>query len=572
MLSGSLSEYSYTLGISISLIGVLLAVVLGRREISGVLRGSGLNRWALVLALIVVAVFLAVELSVVKPTQLLFFDDAIYQAMGQSLLHTGQAWMCDYGTATACYIGEIFHEPIGLSFNFALAFAAFGVHPSTAYGTGVFLSALSVFLTFILAQLLFRSRIAAAFSALILALSPVLLAWAMPTNSDIAMLAYSILAIIFLVVFTRKKTLWTFAAMLLSLSLLLYMKVLAVLYIPVLLLLYIILDGSNIRGMIKENLKLIKKNALETKPLVILLVFLIALAPSIMFSYMELTGGNYGFQGTNIQDTCTQTVYVASSSISLLNFQYNICANLEFWINAYRSSYVMQSVIITVMAIFGSAVMLMSERRRELAAVALWFAAFFVLYTAFYAGSVHYGVDWRFMLSVIAQVSLLAGFGAACVVGLPLKLSNKSIRAPLQIVAALAVLALIGYAFYTNLHQLAVKPGDIPQAPDARFYEGFVYNDSHMINASCLVFSYDPTLFNINNRTAAQMSYVYDNSKLQQYESQYSCLVADIGYWCYTPNNLCTGLNDSFTMSPIANATYEPLGKSYGFYYLTPKK
>jgi len=560
----------YTAGISVSLIGLVIAIVCGRKAIAKVLVESRLNWLAILAALVIVALFLTVEIALVKPTQLLYFDDAIYQAMGQSLLHTGQAWMCDYGTASTCYIGEIFHEPIGLSYNLAAAFAIFGVRLSTSFGTGLFLSALSVFLTFILAQLLFKSKIAAAFSALVLGLSPVLLVWAMPTNSDVAMLAYSLLAFIFLVIFARNKTIWTFSAALLSISLLLYMKVLAVLYLPVFLLLYLVLDKNSMAKSLKDTIKLIRNNVLETKTLTAILVFLIAVAPAVLFSYMELTGGNYGFQGTSIQDTCTQSVYLATGSINPSNFQYNICANLEFWLNAYKGSYVMQPVLVTLIAVFGVAVMAFSMRR-EMTAIAIWFAAFFLLYTAFYAGSVLYGVDWRFMLSVMAQVALFAGFGAAYIVGLPSTLKKKSLRRPLEILAAVAILAVIAYAFYANMQQIAVKPGDIPQAPDARFYESFVYANAHLINASCLVFTYDPTLFNINNRTAAQMSYAYDKSKLGQYQSQYGCLVADIGYWCYTPNNLCTGLNQSFTMTPIANATFAPRGIKYGFYYLKQK-
>jgi len=570
VLPGSISEYMYTIGISVSFIGLIIAIVWGRKAIAKVLRESGLNWLAILAAIIIVALFLTVEMALVKPTQLLYFDDAIYQAMGQSLLHSGQAWMCDYGTASTCYIGEIFHEPIGLSSNLAVAYAIFGVHLSTSFGTGLFLSALSVFLTFILAQLLFKSRITAAFSALILGLSPVLLVWAMPTNSDIAMLAYSLVALIFLVIFARKKTVWTFSAALLSVSLLLYMKVLAVLYLPVFLLVYLVLDKNSIAKSLKDTVKLVRKNALETKTLTAILVFLIAVAPAVLFSYMELTGGDYGFQGTSIQDTCTQSVYLATSSINLNNFQYNICANLEFWLNTYKSSYVMQPVIITLIAVFGVAVMAFSMRR-EMTAIAIWFAAFFLLYTAFYAGSVLYGVDWRFMLSVMSQVALFAGFGAAYIIGIPSTLKKKSLRRPLEILAAVAILAVIAYAFYANMQQLAVKPSTIPQAPDARFYENFVYGNAHLINASCLVFTYDPTLFNINNRTAAQMSYVYDKTKVAQYKSQYGCLVADIGYWCYTPNNLCTGLNQSFTMTPIANATFAPRGIKYGFYYLNQK-
>ena len=64
--------------------------------------------------------------------------------MAQQLIHTGQAVMCDYGTSTACFAGEVFHEPIGLSFNMAIAFLVFGVQRNAAYGTEFLLSIVAV--------------------------------------------------------------------------------------------------------------------------------------------------------------------------------------------------------------------------------------------------------------------------------------------------------------------------------------------------------------------------------------------------------------------------------------------
>ena len=132
--------------------------------------------------------------------------------------------------------------------------------------------------------------------------------------------------------------------------------------------------------------------------------------------------------------------------------------------------------------------------------------------------------------------------------------------------AAAILVAIILYGFYDQLQYVAVSPNNLPQAGNARFYEGFVYNESHLIPSSCLVFSYDPTLFNINNRTAAQLGYLYDRQQYAAFSKEYSCLVVDYGYWCYTPNNICTYAKSDFILSTIANATYNQTGQTYSFY------
>ncbi|MEM3227589.1 MAG: hypothetical protein QXK65_01410 [Candidatus Micrarchaeaceae archaeon] len=128
-----------------------------------------------------------------------------------------------------------------------------------------------------------------------------------------------------------------------------------------------------------------------------------------------------------------------------------------------------------------------------------------------------------------------------------------------------AVLAAIAYPVYALIPHLSISPSSIAQAPDARFYEGFVYNYSHLINSTCLVFTYDPTLFNINNRSAAQIGYLYSEQMIENFSKTYKCMVLDYGYWCYTPSG-CPVLNSNYR--PIINRTYAPFNRTYGFYYI----
>jgi hypothetical protein len=225
---------------------------------------------------------------------------------------------------------------------------------------------------------------------------------------------------------------------------------------------------------------------------------------------------------------------------------------------------------LTIIAAIGAVLMLAFRKWRALAAITIWFGAIFLLYTAFYAGSVVYGVDWRFMIGLMAPFAILCGFGisglSSCAEKLVHKFTKHS-KFPMyagMIISAILAITLF-YVLYLNASTVFVNPASIQQAGDARFYENLVYNSSYLIPANCIVYTYDPTLFNINNRTAAQMSNIYNTSFYNSMKAKYPCAVLDEGYWCNTPGNICTQAEAAHNLTPIATATYTN-GFTYGFY------
>ncbi len=409
-----------------------------------------------------------------------------------------------------------------------------------------------------------------------MALSPVILVWARPTNSDMAALAYSLISVFFFLVFIKKKNLWSFSNMLFSFSLLFYMKVDEVFFIPIFIVFYLLLESKEIGRTIGNTFKAIKNNVFNTKLLLIILFFMIAVVPSILYSYNEGQTDGYGWQGTVIQNTCSANLSPVNvtGAINLLNFKTNVCANLAFWFNQYKSDYVMQPIIFTLFAILGAVLMLIAGRnRRVLAAIFVWFLVFFLVYAAFYAGSVIYGVDWRFMLSLIAQASMLAGFACAEILDLVSYYAKKIMKNPVIIKwAALVIIVVVIFVpIYTLLPLLSVNPSNILQAGDARFYENFVYNSSSIIPQNCIVYSYDPTIFQLNNRTSTQIGNLYNTTQVDQYMQQYKCLVLDYGYWCHTPQNECAPAFQSYNVTPLKTANYTQMGDTFGFYYIKNK-
>ncbi|MEM0149381.1 MAG: glycosyltransferase family 39 protein [Candidatus Micrarchaeaceae archaeon] len=577
MFSSAIEEYILTSGILISFIGFLVFAARGRKDISHAIASAGINRKMLIAALVVVLLFASLELLLVKPTQQLFFDDVIYQGGALDMLHMGQAWMCNYGTPTQCFTGLIFHEPVGTSFNIAIAFFIAGVHQYSAYALFFFLGALSVFLVFLITMLMFKRFEYAIFAEALMALSPALLVWTFPTTSDLTMLAYSLIAVFSVMIFTYRKGINTLGMVTFSIALAMYMKVDAAIYVVLIPLIYLMLDDESIAKSLRNNFRRIRDNALNTKVLLMVLLFVIAASSELMYTVNEYNVGIYRYNNTMIQDTCSFTngnvTYInVTHNFDLQNFGANACVNTLFWFGTLQggsnSYHIMQPIFFTFLAAMGAMVMLAYYRRQALALI-VWFFAFFVLYASFYAGSVTYGVDWRFMLSMIAQVGILGGFGAGAII-----IAAKRLAGMRSYVIAIAIISLlIAYSFYMVAPDIAISPSSISQAQQARFYQNFVYSNASAIPRSCLVFSFDPELFNLNGLSAMQFGNItsaYTESGLSSYLNKYPCLVVDYGYWCYTSGfeGLCNEVKSTFVLSPIATARDNFSGENtlYGFY------
>jgi hypothetical protein len=573
--AASMEEYLMTFGILLSFIALLASVVLGRRQLRAALKGYGITRRHVAYALLISLMFLVLELGLVHPTQQLFFDDTIYQAQALGLIHGGQAWLCDSGTPTNCIVGEVFHEPIGTAFNLAIGFTIFGVSRGVSYGVMLLLSFIAVFLTYIIAYMLARDTRVAVLSSSLLALSPILLVWAMPTTSDIPTLTYTVLSLFFMMIFLKRKSAYTLAMLAFSAVLLSYMKVNDILFFAVLVIGYLLLDDKSVIKSVKKNVAMVK-NSFAGRAFVVFLLFMVALTPMMIYAYNESAQGNYGYMGSNMQNTCSASQsMMAKGNFNVQNFEYNICSNVLFWFNTYSSTQIMQPTFFTLLALLG-AMFLWFNKRRPLAFLAVWFLAFFLLYTAFYAGSVTYGVDWRFMLSVIAPFCILGGFGGVAIIEIAESVyqrfsSKRAYRKNIKLVHIFAYLVIIAGALYSIISLapiLGIQPSQIQQAGDARFYESFVYNQSGSIPNSCVVLTYVPSLFNLVNKSAAQMYMIYNSTAISRMQEQYSCIVIDWGYWCYTPNNYCANIRTVATLVPIVNATNPQTGETFGFYYL----
>ncbi len=147
------------LAMTISLVGLVVSVILGRKEIKETI-GRSISRSSLIVALLIIIFFILFSITLVHPAEQLYFDENIYQGIALNIINHANAEWCQYGSAffNSCFVSSIYHDPAGISFFLGIAFKLFGVGIQTAYASELFVGALAIFFFFVLASFLFEKK------------------------------------------------------------------------------------------------------------------------------------------------------------------------------------------------------------------------------------------------------------------------------------------------------------------------------------------------------------------------------------------------------------------------------
>ena len=130
-------------------------------------------------------------------TNRIFYDEQIYQNIGQNLADSRRAQMCNDGAVDdgrlQCSSGEYNKQPYAYPHLLSLAYRVFGVGTAPAFVVNAVAMGLSVCFVYLLVAILFSDRVAAFFAALLLALTPQQLVWsataAVEPSASVACLA-----------------------------------------------------------------------------------------------------------------------------------------------------------------------------------------------------------------------------------------------------------------------------------------------------------------------------------------------------------------------------------------------
>ncbi len=553
--------YAITAAVLSSFILLVFSIIKGRHELSQLIKGN-VNRHSLLSFAVIAGFFLMFSLLFVHPAEQLYFDENIYQGIAVNILHSGQALWCQYGTGNlnVCYVDSLYHDPAAWSVFIAMAFGVFGTTTSTAYALELLVGILSIAGVFLLSSILLKNKYAAVFSTAVFALMPELFIWARTqADIDLPFMMLTVFAFFFFVVFSQKPNKKTFAMFSFSAVLAVYMRIEGILLIPLFLILFFAFGDSGILKTIKERLKLVANALLnDIKLLLLLVLVLLLLMPAIYYFSIESSQPSYG-QPSN------------QSVISLNNFMHNFPINAGYLLGEFNSigNYPTAfPVLVFPLALAGMAAVALFSRRENrfgiLLLLVFWFATYFIFYTAFYAGAATYGVDVRFMLSLMPCIALLAA--------LPLLVITDKIedsksgeskspgRKPVYkaiIFSAFAIIFVL-FPFVMLIPNVTILPQNMPQQSVILNAMNFFYANYSKVPSNCLVFSFTPEIWYNVNRTSAEINYLFGaNQSLESTFKNYSCVVVDYGYWCVVPpyeSTTCAQAKSAYPISTIASA------------------
>ena len=316
------------------------------------------------------------------------------------------------------------------------------------------------------------------------------------------------------------------------------------LLIPIFAFLYLFAAGTGVSDSILSIPERVRPLISSKTALLLLVAFAVLAVPELSFLIQQSQTGNYG-----------QT---SAGLFSVSAFKSNVIPNVTFFlgmlnqISSYPAVFPLETTAIAILGAIALAVdTRFKDRYSALLAIGMWIVPFHLFYDFFYAGSVLYGVDSRFMLEILPPLFALAGFGVYELSGAPSRIHaafraamhprrrlhpRRNSTPPTAYVLAFALSAvLITYPFVSLMPNFTIEPSHMPQQSVVLKMVNFIYGNYTAVPSNCLVFSFTPDVWYELNRSAAQIGYFNTQGPtFVKFEKQFSCFVFDHGYWCNT--------------------------------------
>lgn len=482
------------------------------------------------LIVIIFLFILAVTLRVSFPpkTHRLFFDEDIYMDMAKQILVMRKSCLCDYGNAFQCYECELMKWPVGHPFMLALFFFIFGISNMVATYGMIFLNSLSCVLLFLASLLIFKNKNVALFSSFVLAISPIQILWSPTTSADMSYVFFITLLLFFLSLSMHSKRLNMLSPFILGLSI--QVKPEAI----ILIFLYFLFQFS------------IKDFLVNKRYIVFITIVMLLSAPYFLHIFKELATNPWGAE--NIQ------------KISITHIPKNFVENALYFFEAYITTpmynikQLYHPILFTLLAILGT-ICGFKKHKKHIFIILISFFSILFLYSSFYAGSVLWGVDVRYMLPLYPFFSILVGLGCNY---LTKQFNINSLM--------LVFLLFIYFSFYIPL--ISIPAENIEEAYSARFYRKFAVSFAKRYPENCYFISHVTSLYSVLGKGHMQIWYVYKNEFDQMIKDK-DCIIFDKGFWCGIKGDeskTCTILTEKYKSEEIESIIDTKRNVKYTFY------
>jgi 4-amino-4-deoxy-L-arabinose transferase-like glycosyltransferase len=405
-------------------------------------------------------------------TNRIYYDEQIYQSIGQNLSDVRRAQMCNDGSVEygrlQCVSGEYNKQPYAYPHLLSLVYRIAGVDARWAFVVNNVVMGLTVAIVYLAALFLFGDRLAALFASLLVALLPQQILWSATAAAEPSASFACALALAAAAYFTVARSTPALVLTAVVTAYAIQFRPESGLIVPVIALVLLQQSRDELRSV-----RLWWAGAL-----------FLALA-AVHFAHLFAVRN----EGWGTADARLSLDYVAP----------NFAVNGRFYVADERFP-----VVVTLFALAGLAVANGKSARSPLL---LYFALFFGIDLLFYAGSYNYGADVRYSLMTYPPLVLLAGLGAAHAARW---LDTQRLRVPAS--GAVITALLFQFLWYMPVVRATTEEAWAART-DVRFAESRVL----ALRGNAYVLTHNPNMFQVWGVNAGQVSIVLNNPSYVDY-------------------------------------------------------
>lgn len=425
-----------------------------------------LGRQEIAIAGFLAVLALGLTLTLPPRTNRIYYDEQIYQSVGQNLADLRLAQVCNDGSVESgrlrCSSGEYNKQPYGYPHLLSVVYRFTGVRASTAPAVNAGVMAATAVALFLLVLILFGDRLAALFAGLLFITIPEQLMWSATAAVEPSASMAQVVALLLAAQFARSGSNRALMATAVGTAYALQFRPESLLILPVV-------------ALVVWPRVIAARREPSLYAALLLFFALSAIHVAHLAAVRDIGWGT------------------SAERFSLRFVAMNLRANGWFFLQDERFPFVY-----TALAILGVAI---GIRQRERLAVALHFLLFFTIDLVFYAGSYDYGADVRYSLMTYPSLAVLGGLGLASLVRV---LPVASAAVPVRV----AVIVLLGVSLLRSAPLVRAMPEEAWAArEDVRFAESVV----GQLPPNSYVLTHNPGMFQVWGANAGQMSRVADN-------------------------------------------------------------
>jgi hypothetical protein len=451
--------------------------------------------------------------SFVTPqTHRIYYDEDIYENIGQNLASLQKAQLCIDGSTVYgvynCQNGIYNKQPYAYPYLLSIVYRVFGVSETASFIFNNILLAISIIIVFLIAFLLLRNYKTGIFSALMYALIPQNLLWFNTTAAEPSTALFGAMFILSVIIFLKEKSNRSLFLVVVMASFAIQFRQESILLMFVALFSIIIYKPSEFKSIRIYNAGLL----------------FLALSFGYIIHLFVTSGDSWG---------------TAAAKFSLQYFSHNFAVNSLFYIDNIKFP-----ILFTLF--FLSSFFTKSFLKEKLLLV-IWFLCFWGVFLFFYAGSYSYGADVRYSLVSYVPLVILAGLGVYQLQEF-LK-NNLSLKSYLNPIFAIIIIV----SFFKFLPQVRAET---QEAWGARADHLFAKEFATLLPEKSIVLTHNPNMFHLWGKNAAQISLAteeksYVNQILfHQYKDG---VYLHWNYWC----NAADSLQSSFCENILNDYDYE---------------